>query len=158
MPHGPRRDRLIWPWISSPSHTPRSPTDSGALYPPVGDVGPIPRADGEVLAERPAGRTVDRHRVRPVERAHAAGDQPAALAPLEPVDIAKADNHVALVAQVVGDAVGVDLGDVAVDPDERRPDEVHRRLEMRQDLEHPPREVAAVAPERVVVVEPVRVI
>ena len=73
----------------------------------VGDVGPVAVADGEVGFEAEAVARVDGHRVGPVERADPLGDEPCPVASLEPVDVAKAQDHVRLGPDVVRLAVGV---------------------------------------------------
>src|SRR3954454_16698248 len=95
----------------------------------VRDVGAVAGAQRPRALELESSRRIELDGVRPVERAHAGGDQPLSRPALEPVDVAQPENHVGLLAlvvglrHVVGDAVGVDLGDITVVADAGRADE-----------------------------------
>src|SRR5262245_25195778 len=95
-----------------------------ALHAAVRDVRPVAVTDGEVLGKRELRRRVVRDGVGPVEGAHPLRNEPPTVPLLEAVDVAQGQDHVAVVSDVVGDAVRVDLRDVAGEADVRVGDEV----------------------------------
>lgn len=109
---------------------------SAELLGPGGAARSVPRiqaisaSDAPTVLERSCQLLIDRHRIGPVVDGGAVRDQPSGAAVFESIDVSKTDDIVESSASIVGHAdlvscaVGVDEGDITLENDVGRGDEV----------------------------------